>query len=319
MENAGPAASWFEPTADRKFLYAVTEKEDGQIGSFAIGDHYWFLKPLTRVRTGGVNPCHLTIHPSRKWLFAAHYVSGHFSVLPIAADSSISEPTTVLQVGKNAHQALVDRTGRFVFVACLGSDHIAQFVFDATTGTLQPNAMTTVALPTGSGPRHIVFHSTRHNFAYCVNELNSTVTVLQYNADMGQFAVLDTVASYADDAGDAEADSAADVQVKKENCPAEIAMSPCGRWVYVSNRGRDTIDTFAVSDVGLLRHVSSVDSGHWPRSFAVSADGQRGVVGAQRGNELRLFAVNTENGQWTLLQVLSHVVQPVYVMFAPQQ
>jgi 6-phosphogluconolactonase len=36
--------------------------------------------------------------------------------------------------GANAHQVVVDISGGFVFVPCLGVDYVAQYTFDVATG-----------------------------------------------------------------------------------------------------------------------------------------------------------------------------------------
>ena len=47
-------------------------------------------------------------------------------------------------------------------------------------GTLTPNDPDALATSPGAGPRHIAFHP-NGNWAYVINELDSTVTALRYD------------------------------------------------------------------------------------------------------------------------------------------
>jgi 6-phosphogluconolactonase (cycloisomerase 2 family) len=52
--------------------------------------------------------------------------------------------------------------------------------------------------------------------------------------------------------------------------PSEIAVSADGRFLYLANRGPDTIATFALAD-GVPQYLAEVPTGgRWPRHFALS-------------------------------------------------
>ncbi len=80
--------------------------------------------------------------------------------------------------------AITDPAGRFLFVPCLGSDHVAVYRIDAETGRLTPNEPATVALARKAGPRHLAFHP-NGRFAYVINELDSTLTRFAYDPARG--------------------------------------------------------------------------------------------------------------------------------------
>jgi DNA-binding beta-propeller fold protein YncE len=90
-----------------------------------------------------------------------------------------------------------------------------------------------VAAP-GAAPRHLAFHP-NGAFAYQCNELSSTVTTFAYDTATGQLDELDVQTTLPRDFSDV-------------NTTAEIQIAPSGKFVYVSNRGHNTITIFQVDD-----------------------------------------------------------------------
>ncbi len=98
-------------------------------------------------------------------------------------------------------------------------------------GTLTPNDPPFFAGKAGAGPRHLAFHP-NGRLAFLVNELDSTLVSLNYDAGKGALSAADAVSLLpADFAGRSSA--------------AEVAVHPSGKWVYGSNRGHDSIAVFA--------------------------------------------------------------------------
>src|SRR5579859_441274 len=81
-----PSFLTLHPTG--RFLYAVErqwspERADvGAVAAFAV-DATGRLSELDRKPSGGVSPAHISVHPSGRFAFAAHYASGQVAVLPI--------------------------------------------------------------------------------------------------------------------------------------------------------------------------------------------------------------------------------------------
>ncbi|MEV5544404.1 beta-propeller fold lactonase family protein [Saccharopolyspora shandongensis] len=85
----------------------------------------------------------------------------------------------------------------------------------------------------------------------------------------------------------------------RENFPAEILISADGRFVYVSNRGHDSIARFAVeADGERLRLVDTVScGGQWPRHIAVTPDGRWMYASNQNSNSVTAFRVDPAGGE----------------------
>src|SRR5690606_31478013 len=109
----------------------------------------------------------------------------------------------------------------FLIVPDKGLDRI--FVLKAEEGSGKVSLVSETVMRAGAGPRHIVFHPTLPR-AFVVNELDSTVASLRWDADAGMLTPLHVV-------------SALPSSFFGHSTAAEIVMDPSGRFIYVSNRG----------------------------------------------------------------------------------
>jgi 6-phosphogluconolactonase len=194
-------------------------------------------------------------------VLVANYTAGSTAVFPILPNGSLGAATDVKSPGTNAHLAITNPSGGFVFVPCLGSNFIAQYTFDATQGKLAPNAPATVSPPPASGPRHLAFHP-NEKFAYGINETASTMSAYGFDVGTGRLTLIQTLSTIPSN-------------FASPNTGAEVAMNPSGGFVYGSNRGHDSIVTFAVNaatgQLTLVGHEPT--GGKTPRSFAVDPAG----------------------------------------------
>lgn len=250
-------------------VYSTNETETGTVSAVAR-DVEGALSPLgTPVSSGGTNPCHLTVHPGGEWLLTANYGSdtapGTVAVHRLAADGRLLEPTDLVvhhgtgpvtgrQEGSHAHQVLLDPAGRFLLATDLGADAVFTYRLDTRTGHLERVAVN--PLRAGSGPRHLAF-APGGELVFSADELSSTVTCHRYDTATGTLTALSSVpATAARDVG---------------NQPGGIVASPCGRFVWVTNRGADTIAAFRLAGT-TLEPVGEVPAGGtWPRGLTLVA------------------------------------------------
>ncbi|MET7702434.1 lactonase family protein [Streptomyces sp. NPDC005485] len=267
-------------------VYSTNETETGTVSAVARDGG---LSPLgDPMSSGGANPCHLAVHPGGEWLLTANYGSdtapGTVAVHRLGADGRLLEPTDLVvhqgsgpvigrQEGSHAHQVLVDPAGRFVLATDLGADAVVTYRLDTLTGALERIAVN--PMRAGSGPRHLAFAS-GGDLVFSADELSSTVTCHRYDAADGTLTALSSV----------PATTAKDVV----NQPGGIVASPCGRFVWVTNRGADTVAAFRLQGSTLepLGEVSA--GGRWPRGLAL-VDGH-------------LLVANQHSGSLAVLRVL---------------
>ena len=268
---------------DGRFLYAVNETSDGGVTAINAGT----LKVINKVATGGADPCHLTLDPSGKHLITADYSSGSLSVFPLRADGGIGARTQLVkhkgsgpdpdrQKGPHAHQILFDPSGRYALAVDLGADSV--FVYSFAGGKLTPHS--TAKLKAGAGPRHLAFHPNGKT-AYVVNELDSTIVSCAYaDGKLTPGQVLKTAPP-----------------ATVRNYPAEVLVSADGRFVYMSNRGHDSVAHFAVDGAGLTLVGHTPVGGKYPRHITLDPSGQFLFAANQNSSLVTSFAVDRTTGR----------------------
>jgi len=315
-----PSFLAYHPTLP--LLYSVNELRDpdeksgGLACSFALDPMTGELCPLNTEPTHGADPCHLAVDPAGRHLVIANYTSGHVSILPIADDGRLSPASLVVahkgasvdptrQTGPHPHQIVFDATGQRFFVADLGLDRILAYRRDAETGMIEPENIPAAALP-GSGPRQIVLAPTTRR-AYVLNELTATVSVYAYDPATAMLGL-----------GDETPMLPPDFNGPKSG--AELQRAPSGRFLYASNRGHDSIATFAIdADGGALTPIAHTPTGgRTPRNFALSPDGTMLVAANQDSDRIVTFHVNIETGALTPTGHALAVGRPVCVRFMPR-
>ncbi|HEY8602175.1 MAG TPA: beta-propeller fold lactonase family protein, partial [Thermomicrobiales bacterium] len=99
---------------------------------------------------------------------------------------------------------------------------------------------------------------------------------------------------------------------------AQIAAHPNGRFVYVSNRGHDSIAIFGIAQesgrVALLANEPT--GGRTPRNFALDPAGAFLYVANQNSESIVCFRVDQETGLLADTGHLVHVPAPTCVLFA---
>jgi 6-phosphogluconolactonase len=217
---------------------------DGEnVSTFAIAKT-GLLNIVSRVNCGGRNPVHLAMLPGGKNFAVANYASGCVSVLPIQEDGTLGLPAQNVGLAEllsdqsrepHPHQIVIDPNSPRVIVPDKGSDRVFTFsVGDAPAPLALCNVYETAR---GAGPRHLVFHDNGSR-AFLVNELDSTISALQYDPATGKFATLQTR-------------SAVPTPGKEENLSAAIVPLGMSR-IAATNRGQDSIATFTLDTDGLL-------------------------------------------------------------------
>jgi 6-phosphogluconolactonase (cycloisomerase 2 family) len=203
------------------------------------------------------------------------------------------------QSSSHPHAVIFDPTGQFVIVPDKGFDRT--FLFRFKNGNLIPTEQAHIESAPGAAPRHATFHPSLP-VLYVNNELDSTVTVFDWDTDRAtERQVVSTSAS-----GSAG-----------RNTTAEIAVSRDGRFLYVSNRGQDTVAQFNIAaGTGLLTYAGNTPSGGArPRFFALGADGRHLYVANQDSDCISAFHIDQQTGSLIPTGVSVSVGSPSAISF----
>ena len=295
----GAQPTYLTVAPSRRFLYAVSETTTfrdapgGGVSTFAVDPHTGALKLLAQQPSGGGAPCYIALDHTGKNALVANYGGGNVSLLPVAADGRLERPTTDQHTGSgphknqdrsHAHCLLPDPANKFAFAVNLGTDQVVGYQLDAAAGRLSRLPEPAFVAKPGAGPRHLTFHPNGQH-AYLINELNSTITTLGYDAASGHFREQQTLSALP--AGYAGANACADVHV-----------SPNGLFLYASNRGHNSIAVFAIdSSNGTLVPIQDVDcQGKTPRNFTLDASGRLLLVANQNSGTIVSYRVDPLTG-----------------------
>jgi 6-phosphogluconolactonase len=311
-ESSNP--SWVIIHPNGKWAYAANESgKQSTISAFSVDAKSAKLTQLNQLPALGEDPCYLSFDKTGKYLFVANYTSGNIVVFPILPDGKLGEHTSVVQdagaLGPNKerqeapHAHWIEPTpgNRLVFVADLGLDRVLAYAFDATNGKLTPAFSHSAVLSPGTGPRHGVF-SKDEKFLYVLGEMKSTVTVFVADGKGGYRAM--------------QAVSGLPPNFSGRNDAAEIALHPSGKWLFASNRGRDSIAVFAVDPTkGITALGTTPTGGKEPRHFAIDPTGRFLLAENQNSNSIVVFRINAETGALSQVSTTEGVPSPVCLTF----
>ncbi len=308
--------SWLAINAAKTHLYSVHGGDThSEVSAYAIDPKAGTLTLLGSQPNGGPNPVAISVFSTLPYAVVANYNTGTVASLPVHPDGSLGPrsdlytligtpgPHPTEQKVSHPHHIPIDPGGKFFIVPDKGYDRTYIFRLDPATGKIIPSAQGSIKAAPGAAPRHIAFHPARP-LAYQCNEINSTVTTFGYDVSTGQLDELQVQTTLP--AGFAE-----------PNSTAEIHVAPSGGFVYVSNRGHNSIAIFAADpQTGLLTSVGWEPSqGKQPRYFAITPDGSLLYAANQGSDTIVTFRVDEARGTLTPTGQIIEVGSPVSIVF----
>ena len=304
----------------QKFLYCVNEtmnykgKSGGAVSAFSIDSVNNTLQFINDQSSKGGAPCHIITDKTGRFVLTANYMGGNVAVYPINSDGSIGDPASIVQhkgSGKNpdrqkaphAHSVILDPSNKYAFVSDLGIDKIMIYRFNAKTGILTPANIPWVNLQPGAGPRHFTFHP-NGEYAYVINELNSTISSFSYQSKDGVLTEIQTITTLP-------------VNFKGNNSCADIHISPSGKYLYGSNRGHNSIVCYSIDEkTGKLKVVDFESTlGETPRNFTIDPSGTFLLVANQNTNTIVTFRIDSQTGKLNFTKNMLSVPSPVCIKF----
>jgi 6-phosphogluconolactonase len=301
---------------DRRHLFAVNELAEfagvpgGGVSAFSLSPESASF--INAQPTHGSYPCYIKLDSTEKWALVANYGGGNITVLPIADDGQLGAATAVIQnhghTGPHpqqdtphAHCIIFDSDQRYVFAADLGLDQILIFRFDSVNGQLLPHTIPTIATEPGAGPRHVEFHP-NGRYLYVSNELNSTIGVFDYDSSQGTLKHKQTISTLPED-------------FVGINSVADIHVTRSGLFLYLSNRGHDSIAVFSIDpDQGSLSLIEIASSGgQTPRNFALDLNDNFLMVANQESHNLIVFQIDKNSGRLKQTAHMLSISSPVCV------
>jgi 6-phosphogluconolactonase len=316
--------SFLALSPDGKTLFAVNEVDSyqgaktGAVSAYSLDREAGKLTLINTVASQGAGPCHLTTDRTGRVLVVANYTGGSAASFQVAADGRLSEAVSQFhyessgpgpgqdksrQEASHAHRATVSPDNGFVLINDLGLDRIHIYRLDAGTAKLTPNDPAEWKAVPGSGPRALRFHPSGR-WAYCVNELTSTVAQLAWDHSTGVLTLVqDTPLELPDFHGVTRA--------------SEIVFDSKGRFAYVANRDNNFLASFHVDPAsGKLSDLRRTPcGGKTPRHIALDPTQRWILVANQDSNLISVFARNPGNGRLSMTGKDFPIQSPQCILF----
>ncbi len=315
VELAGRAASpsFVAMSPDKKFLYAAIEGAGGAVGSFAVGKD-GKLTALNQLPAGGDGTCHVWVDATGRTVLAANYGGGSVACFRTNIDGSLGArsafvqyegtgPDSKRQEKPHGHSIYTDSTNRHVYACDLGTDSVWSFEFDPAKGSLTPAIPAAAKVPPGAGPRHMAIHPNDH-FAYVNNEMGLSVTAFSRDVKSGALTAMQTLPTLPEGTP------------REGVSTAEIFCHPTGKWLYVSNRGHDSIAVFSIATDGKLTAIETAPATvKVPRGFGIDPTGKWLVVAGQDDDQIAVLKIDPATGKLTPNGSTAKVGEPVCILF----
>jgi 6-phosphogluconolactonase len=251
-----------------------------------------------------------------RYLLAAYYQGGRAAVHPIGEDGALEDPPSAwVPTAVGAHAIQTDPSNRFAFVPHIarlndnvleppknapGPNVIYQFRFDETTGRLTPNTPLQLEMAGTLGPRHYCFHPSQ-DVVYFSDEQGCSVTGYRLDTSAGTLSAFQTISTLPE--GSTE-----------RNTCSQIQLTPSGHFLYVPNRGHNSIAGFSVAADGRLTAIGQVATEAVPSAFSLDPEGKFVYAAGSATGRLAAYRIHEETGALTPLETYPVGQRPMWVL-----
>lgn len=261
-------------------FYAVEEIGEGAVHACRLDKT--LSGPIGGFETEGASPCHLALSGDLTRLYAANYMGGSLSAFALDAEGNLLGRTDVMQhsgSGPNAarqeaaHVHFSAEINGLLYVCDLGMDAIVLYRRDGS----HLKAAGRIAMPPGSGPRHLTYSPLRPDCLYCVAELDNRVYAIRREG--GGHRIVQAL-------------SALPKGYESLSSAAAIHLTPDGALLLSSNRGHDSIAVFPLLTDGFLSEPVISPCVAEPRDFLIC--GNWVLAASQRDSLIRAYRLDRE-------------------------
>ena len=174
---------------------------------------------------------------------------------------------------------------------------IFQFRFDENTGHLTPNSPLKLEQDENLGPRYYWFHPTQ-DIVYFSNEQGCSVTGYRLDTSTGALTAFQTITTLPDGyAG--------------RNTCSQIQMSSSGKFLYVPNRGHNSIAGFSVdASTGRLTAIGQVSTEAVPNAFSLDPEDKFIFAAGSASGRLASYRINGDTGSLLLWRLILWATGP---------
>ncbi len=344
--------SWLTIAPDGRTLYSVGEgnpaNNTAYVTSWTINTESGTLTRLNEQETGGASPCHLALSPIKdpldnRYIAVSNYGGGDFVFYRIESSGKIGPETSrfilksseTLENGSkripHAHSTAFSNRSfgdkYRVYLCDLGNDSVHVGFLDKKTGrfSIDTNiqSLNTVA---EAGPRHMIIDTQNdHDLVLVVNENGSTVNAYRvYDNRSESLGTVFTLPRELEGKVTWRKNLVDGKKYTQYNACAEIIFDQGCHYVYVTNRGHDSIAVYHynyqgknASDILQMKQIISTE-GSFPRNIELDPNGRFLIASNQLEGTVLTFARDPKSG---LLQKTANpplmISYPLSILFVP--
>ena len=311
--SGGPFLLAINP--NKEYLYAG-HRNVPEISSWRVDQGDGSLSKIGTI-TPETGPAFMSTDRKGRYLLSSFYQSGHAAVHPIGDDGVVGDPPIeFIATDNGAHAMQTDPSNRFAFVPhiarlndnvmepqndSVGPNVIYQYKFDENTGRLTPNSPAQVEQSERLGPRHYCFHPTL-DIVYFSDEQGCSVTAYHLDSSSGALSAFQTITTLPEG------------HTERNTC-SQIQISASGRFLYVPNRGHNSIAGFTVDpSTGALATIGQVPTEPVPSAFSLDPAGKFVFAAGSASGNLASYSINSESGALTRIDTYSVGKRPMWVL-----
>lgn len=294
----GPACITLDPT--KNYMY-VAQRSSNSISAYNINPHTGHLNYLNTIKAVD-NPVFIATDRTCNFLLSTYYNVGKAAIYQISSGGKLKgDAVQILGGYVNPHCIQTDPSNQFLFLSDKGGNKIYQYKFNVRTGKINSNDPKEILLAPGMGPRHFTFFN-RKNIVYFVNEVGNSITVYRLNTSTGLLSEFQNISTLPKDFRDSSK-------------AAEIHLTPDDRFLYVSNRGYDSIAAFSVErKSGRLKANDYYPTVRNPRAFNIDPSGKFLFAAGENSDSLAIYHINMKSGELKPLKIIYVGKTPSWVL-----
>ncbi|NCB93940.1 MAG: hypothetical protein EOM40_15480 [Clostridia bacterium] len=280
-----PNPSFLCETAD--LLFAVGEFDDHcTVTSFKkntdTSDNSTLYTKKDSIRLEGTALCHLSAHPGEHFLAGSCWGNGLFFTVAYHDDGTFGDiiyqeyQSDGTDHTSRVHCALI--SDEWIYVVNIELDLI--YCYHLEQGT--PVFYSKLALPKGTGPRHI-YENKENHLIYCVTEYSSQLLTIDHS-DRKNMKLLSSL-------------SLLDPAFSGTSYGSTLTVTKDQNHLYAANRGENTIAHFILGEDGMPSFQDRFSClGDWPRHIALLDDDKYLAVANQNNGEVVFLTRSPDSG-----------------------
>lgn len=284
----------------------IANNDGGKVTSFSYNKATKTFKKINSFFTKGNHPCTVAFSPNENFVLVGNYSGGNVSVFPIDKLGNLLESNQLIkfegksvnldrQEKQHIHSIVFHPKEKKIFVTDLGRDVIEIIPFNENGNVfLEKENTITVAVPKGSGPRHLVFNKSGTK-AFVTFELTNKIGVFDYIENK---IILNKTINLTDDK-------------TLNGSAAEVRLSNDEKFLYASVRGNDNfIAVLQLDDE--IKVIQKIPTAKAPRNFILTNNDTTILVASQLSNEISVFNRDSKTGLVTSISGEISINKPVY-------